>query len=84
MPIYKTQLVVTILSDQPTEAAMREFLHDQPLSSLGESIEEGENIGVISISSIEELPDERVADELRAVGNDDASFFDLNSFLHAD
>lgn len=67
MSIYKHVITLTILSEV-------DDLSGLTLEELGRSIDKGEDIGSFRITSRDAVPDDKLHDELLAVGND-GSFF---------
>lgn len=73
--ISKIVLRVTLLAQDDSLDESVTSVDSMSLESLARAMDEGDLIGTYSIESSEEVPDDKVRDELLAVGND-GTFFD--------
>jgi hypothetical protein len=67
MPVYKATLVVTVLFEAPDRLAASSWIGEP-------SLDRGDYVGTHRETELVEVAPEKIAEELRAVGND-GSFF---------
>jgi hypothetical protein len=68
MAIIKTVLIVTILHDSEANTSA------MSLADIGAEMDSGEFVGSIETVSETEIPQEKLAEELEAVGSDESVF----------
>jgi hypothetical protein len=74
MPVYKATLVVTVLFEAPDRLAASSWIGEPSLEELAAEMDRGDYVGTHRETELVEVAPEKIAEELRAVGND-GSFF---------
>ena len=75
MSVFKATFTVTVLVDADDQADAKQALEKATLSEIGDEMFDGEWIGQMGAITVAEVPEDKIRDELFAIGND-GTFFD--------